>query len=198
MKASSKKRQMQEIVRENKLGKDIMITLKTDIQKLKKLVKNQYDTIDSLTLSLDSLKKERKKALADLKEAETKIEQMRTELSQLEDSFQTSLEKLKHQTHITEKYRFEISDFQTKVRGLEVRAASNFSELTPRPELRPVFEALNEPYQKMSTIEAIEYLSEKLYDIKANTLQIKRRVSRKNSRIPGVEPMSGSSSPYSN
>lgn len=129
---------MQDIVRENKLNKDIMITLKVDIQKLKRLVKTQYDTIDSLTLSLDKSKKERKKASAEFHEAQLHIERLRSELSQLENSFETSMEKLKHELQRSGIYQTEIDRLEGKIHSLEIRASSNFEELTPRPDIRPV------------------------------------------------------------
>lgn len=115
-----------------------MITLRTDIQKLKKLVKTQYDTIDSLTFSYEATKKDRKKTVSELQEAQLKLDKLKNEMGELKDAFSTSVDKLKHEVGRADGYMEEITALQLQVHNLEIRAAYNFGDLTPRPQLKPV------------------------------------------------------------
>jgi chromosome segregation ATPase len=196
---------MEGLIRENKLSKDIMITFKADIAKLKKLVKKQYETIDSLSVSLDASKKDRKRLTKEAKEATAAVQLLKMQLEKSEESFELSLIKLRQEMQSAEVYRNEIDELRSAVHNLEIRASSNFAEMTPRPMVLPVsprqlFEALSEPYKKMSTVEAVEIITDRLMTSKLTPERRTRRNTKTERKPTNVleNPPTVSSSGLSN
>jgi hypothetical protein len=93
---------------------------------------------------------------------------------------------LKEQALKSSAYTHEIAELRSSIHDLEIRASCHFQDLTPRPILQPVrsiqiFEALKEPWQKMSTVEAVEYLTQKLTALKpVEEHAIRLKTSRRN------------------
>jgi predicted nucleic acid-binding Zn-ribbon protein len=125
-------------VSESRLNKDILITFKTNAQRLNKLVKSQQESIISLSKALDSCKQDRRRLTEEAAEAQKCNSTLKQTLSEMQDSFSLSVFKLKEELQRAEESRAEINELHSTIHSLQIRAAVNFEDLTPRPELRSV------------------------------------------------------------